>query len=500
MDNNPTHDEDLEPIEPEGQDALPLVGNRPAENALRATAESDLNKSWQGGEGAADFLGLDREVGRPAEPVSIDFDEPAPVAAETVSVEPYSHETTIPLEGPLELEPEQHSEPAFVAEEPQQEFANEPHYESEGEPQPTEDEQSWLLANEQQGYAVSEDEQFSEAPQTDLEFAEALDTSFNDSSSSRSPMRMVAMAGLLLVAAGGTWFFGFRSAPVQPTEVAVVTPPVEATNVETPPTTTTNTVNTTADPVVEVSNSDAVAAAEDEALLAEFADLISVAEGDAVSSAAGPVPTEVNVTEVATSTQDGTEGTTTETEGVNTGERVERVVQIDPGEMVLLPDYSSSLRLASAEELGKLWTEATIPFEKFSEPARLLTPNVGRVRVLITGDEIFEGSLYAVGEGQIWVDSKIGRVALDCATVHDVQQLGGTERTPELGGKGSQNLAGLPRVRVRGAGGNFYGKIVAREGNLVTLIPDAGGRIRLHSDEVEVVGTMRTSLVRADGE
>jgi len=57
--------------------------------------------------------------------------------------------------------------------------------------------------------------------------------------------------------------------------------------------------------------------------------------------------------------------------------------------------------------------------------------------------------------------------------------------TPGLGAPGSQELAGLPRVRVHNPGGTFYGKVIARDESTVTLITDEGARVMLESRDVE---------------
>jgi hypothetical protein len=118
-------------------------------------------------------------------------------------------------------------------------------------------------------------------------------------------------------------------------------------------------------------------------------------------------------------------------------------------------------------------------------PSRLLTPGVGRVRVVIQRGEIFEGRLYAVGQGRIWLDTEIGRLALLSQQVQRIEHVNSTGRTPGLGAPGSQELAGLQRVRVHTPGGTFYGKVIARDDGTVTLITDEGARVMLESHDIE---------------
>lgn len=459
MADDPTYDEHEEPaefeptdIEPTDEEA-PRMGNRPADGALRVSAESELNKSWQGGEGAADFLGLDQDLRAPIEHPQV-FENEAPAHEEPVAVP----EATVELEEPQEAEA--HSM-ALDAEDTQQSLAQE-------------GDESWLL----------DEDASAEEPRDVLQPAP------------RGRGRLVGAALALLLACGAGWYYGLGpgAGTLFDTQVAVTDPttshPAPTTNTNPEPAPVTETNEVTPEPVIEVvtpepevidpepSTGDPAA----EALVNEFSELIAEVEGGQSSD-----PAE-NVANAEPTTDEPTD-------------RVERVVQISPSDMIALPEVKSHLRLATPEEMNSLmWSETEIPHDKFAGTSRLLTPNVGRVRVVISGDEIFEGTLYAVGQGQVWIDSKIGRVALEASSVRDVQQIGGTDRTPELGGFGSERLAGLPRVRVRSAGGNFYGKVVAREGDLVTLIPDTGGRIRLESSEIEIVGEMRTSLIREDGQ
>lgn len=495
MVNNPNHDEEPEPIEKDEYESTPLPGNRPADNALRATAESDLNLSWQGGEGAADFLGLDQDLGRPA-PVSIELDDTSAESASPL----FAEQPTIPLEesappGELQMAPV-YTEPESAAPLAEEFDAEPQEFATEAPPETLEtatDDSNWLLDVDEGSEENFDEPSYEEDPALEFEMAGALDSSFSEESSPRGSRRLVLLASLVVLTAGGTWFMSGGSNSEQPVEVASVDSPIANTPpAETSPETSTEVPESS----LANNTTESTSTEEDAELMAELAGLIAESEGGKAQPANVNAPTP----EATTGAEDSTVAVAPQEPeaAINEGDRAERVVQLNTSEMVLLPDYSSSLRLASESELGMLWPESTIPFDRFDAEKRLLTPKVGRVRVVITGDEIFEGELYAVGEGQVWIDSKIGRVALATESVRDVQQLSGNESTPELGGADSQRLAGLPRVRVKGAGGNFYGKVVAREGSMVTLIPDSGGRIRLQSSEIEVVGNMRTSLVRAE--
>jgi hypothetical protein len=143
------------------------------------------------------------------------------------------------------------------------------------------------------------------------------------------------------------------------------------------------------------------------------------------------------------------------------------------------------LRHASADDLAGVWEGSVIPMDAISSPSRLLTPGVGRVRAVIQHGEIFEGNLYAVGQGLIWIDTDVGRLALLSDQVQRIEHLTSRVRASVLGAPGSQELAGLPRVRVHTPGGTFYGKVIARDDGTVTLITDEGARVMLESRDVE---------------
>jgi hypothetical protein len=92
--------------------------------------------------------------------------------------------------------------------------------------------------------------------------------------------------------------------------------------------------------------------------------------------------------------------------------------------------------------------------------------------------EIFDGRLYAIGTGQVWLESTIGRLALDGKRVQAVTVV----TTEEVNGKTVENL---PRMRVRTPGGIFFGKVIAHDDDRVTILTEDGGKITLVSRDVE---------------
>jgi len=163
-------------------------------------------------------------------------------------------------------------------------------------------------------------------------------------------------------------------------------------------------------------------------------------------------------------------------------------------DMVVVPRVESPVKFANEEDLAAVWLQREIPLDKITDQERVLTPHVGRVRLVIHGGEIFEGRLYAVGENKVWLETGLGKMALLGWQVdrieHISEQVGAT-----LGGKGSEDLGGLKRVRVRTPGGVFYGKLLDQNQDTVTLITEDGGRLRLANARVEPAGKSRTRIV-----
>jgi hypothetical protein len=145
------------------------------------------------------------------------------------------------------------------------------------------------------------------------------------------------------------------------------------------------------------------------------------------------------------------------------------------------------MRKASVKDLQGVWSEATIPMEQISSKTKVLTPAVGKVRVVLTGGEIFEGGLYAVGEGCVWIDTQYGRMGLSGSRVKSVAQIDGPKAAPALGTPGSQALTGMERVRIKTPGGVFYGKIIDRDASRTTVVTDDGARLTLDSKDVELL-------------
>lgn len=173
------------------------------------------------------------------------------------------------------------------------------------------------------------------------------------------------------------------------------------------------------------------------------------------------------------------------------GGRERRSVELSPEDLVVVPRAESPLREAQPSDLAGIWLESGIPFEALDGEDRLLTPNVGPVRARFRTGEVFEGRLYAVGGGQIWLENRSGKMALPAWRIDEIAQL--TESAADF--TTGEIPAGLPRVRVRAPGGVFYGWLVAQDGDRVTLRIESGGRITLDALSVEPAGDTRVRVV-----
>lgn len=187
------------------------------------------------------------------------------------------------------------------------------------------------------------------------------------------------------------------------------------------------------------------------------------------------------------------------TGGVEVGrERRTQVVKVE--DMIVLPEeMGDRIREASASELSGIWGGGAIPIDAIEGKGRLLTPSVGRVRVLLGSGEIFEGQLYAVGNKKVWLETELGKMALLSWQVHRIEHILTTEGVAALGEDGSHDLAGLEQVRVRTPGGVFYGKVIDRDEDTVTLVTAEGARITLRDAVVDPAGKSSTRLVDSTG-
>ena len=130
--------------------------------------------------------------------------------------------------------------------------------------------------------------------------------------------------------------------------------------------------------------------------------------------------------------------------------------------------------------------------EAIHSPARTILPQVGEVRVFMTTGEIFEGRLYAVGGGRVWIRSGPGEIGLDGSLVERFQSLAGEGVEPSLVAEG---VATGKRVRVEVPGGSMFGRVLKSDGESVVLLTDGGGQVTVASEAVHGIGNGRTYVV-----
>jgi hypothetical protein len=503
----------------DAEDPTALTGSRPAQNARQVASTSDVDTEWRGADEAADFLGLDQELrGVDASPVSS-----MPHASDAQHFAPLAGVASAAVD----------SEPTQTS------------VESLGS----------LFSTLEGAPADASDDPLAPALATPDPF------SFEDSSFAETPKKrgvswyaVRGVAALVLVSVGLYTYTTY----FQPAEEVQLPTTVKAPVRRTPPVGTpsgedTSTARTSDDSALTSSSSndlDSISAQSSRSQDTELASattgdsddaLSRIARGEALESALMPSPefeqwmrdnnrsvwhgrdalaefqsqsgsglfdplgqwdsipalrdaiaaADRSSTGQAASDAfaDASQDSTTETSVVRLNEHA--------GEEAPRPAPNSRLRRATAGDLAGIWEGSTIPVESIDASTRMLTPSVGRVRTILHGGEVFEGRLYAVGQGKVWLDTELGRLALVSDQVQKLEQLASPDGTPVLGQAGSEALAGLPRVRARTPGGMFYGKVTANDGKTITLITDEGARITLDAPIIEPVPASRTVIVGA---
>jgi len=140
------------------------------------------------------------------------------------------------------------------------------------------------------------------------------------------------------------------------------------------------------------------------------------------------------------------------------------------------------VRIVGRSNVSGVWEGATVPLKALDAPSRCLTPSVGRVRAELADGTAFEGRLHSLGEGKIWLENDLGRMALLGTEIRTLRQL-----PPLVEASSAQELPELPLVRVRTPGGLFQGRLLRREEGRVTLLTAEGGQVTLDDAEVEPV-------------
>lgn len=169
---------------------------------------------------------------------------------------------------------------------------------------------------------------------------------------------------------------------------------------------------------------------------------------------------------------------------------------LDPRRIEKDPLFSVVARIpgVDVEErvLENRWMGTNVPMQALDYPDRVLTPRVGFVRVLHDNGEGFEGRLFAMGQGIVWVDTGIGRMTLEGSSIERIERI--DESRQRAIASGAEPTAGLERVRVRARGGVFVGFELYRENDQITMLTEEGYKITLPSEGVESAATSRASV------
>ena len=164
-----------------------------------------------------------------------------------------------------------------------------------------------------------------------------------------------------------------------------------------------------------------------------------------------------------------------------------RSTLIRPEELIVDGRALGGLRVASNDDLGAIWPNETVPEELIRGSRKVLTPAVGRVRVILKTYEIFEGSLYALGQGTVWVENVHGRMGLDNNRIEHIDRIASADGSPVLGDTGSEGMTGLDRVCIKAEGGTFFGKVISKGEDKTIVITDGGARLTLLNSEVDLL-------------
>lgn len=159
------------------------------------------------------------------------------------------------------------------------------------------------------------------------------------------------------------------------------------------------------------------------------------------------------------------------------------------------PRRGGVLRRASGDHR---WDGVEVPGHAVSVGRKLLTPNVGPVRVNLTDGESLEGRLHAVGFDMVWLETSLGRMSLEQRRVDQIVKLDPRHVLTAPGVK--RDYSRFPRVRVTAKGGIFVGHQLNRSEDRITLVTDEGSRITLENVEVMPARQFRSvGLLRGEG-
>lgn len=435
--------------------------NRPASGARQALPGEILSMDFRGSETAGDFLGLDTEF---TEAIADGgAGEPLDLAQAPLSGEADEEASDSPL---TVMDPDLQDEDDFASEYPDSEFGGE----------------------DELGTAEYDDYN-QEAGEFDPE-AEFYDDAFEgdevlETSSGRGKLLIGGIVAVgLLTAAAVTLVPRFLSdSPDGGVEIATnTTPPVDTdpdpTDVGTDPTpidVDPIAVDPTLDPTDTGTDPDTV----------EVPDIENFLTPDTTGTETDPF----DLTNLLGGNDPGQTG-----DPVNdVTNQISQIFGLQPqGAQGDFPDFGAGFEWVSEDMLDMIWRGSEVPMEAIAAPARTLMPRVGNVMVHMSTGEVFEGRLYAVGENRVWIDAQPGRIGLDGDSVERIERLAVPEGFLPVG---TQPAASGKRVRVQLPGGPIYGRVLAENGNMVTLVTDDGAKVTLKDPEIESMGNRRAIII-----
>ncbi len=483
--------------------STPPASNRPAEGATRVVSLHHAEQTWNVGEGATDFLGLEQD-GALGAPV------PGQAAAEAGAPEVNPTQAWL-----FHMENEARGGAAATAGEPPSPALAAPEWSAES-----------VLP--EQGHASAAPlpgpddlvQLGQELPQStqEPEFALAAEEPSVDPRRQRKVQWLVAagLAATLLFAGGWQIWYGnsktktpgtndpivWRSTnkktpkpapgstttkPAGEAPAVAVKPPVEQPGASTP--------NETPTPAPTPAQPDPTATAQATAPVeAPLEPPPAVPEGQPAASVAQPAPEQpLAQSDPQPEQAPPADFTPVAFPGSHPS---------DPASPLATP---KGTRRPERSEIAGLWTAQAIPFDSIGAESMLRTPAVGAVRVLLKNGEHLQGRLYSVGQGHVSMDVALGRMSVDYSDVSDIVQILETDLTKKPSNGLPEETAGLLYVTAKVPGGYLTGWLVQRTEGKLTLITAQAKKITIDDEGFEpvpkggarVVGTLGRDTTEA---
>jgi hypothetical protein len=139
---------------------------------------------------------------------------------------------------------------------------------------------------------------------------------------------------------------------------------------------------------------------------------------------------------------------------------------------------AGGLRRASAVDMASIWTETAIPFDAVAGPKRILTPSVGKVRVILLEKQVFEGLLYSVGMNEVTLTTDLGRIGIAGERIEKMERIDIAKVDPAK--------AAAENVRIKTPGGIVVGKVVSADAGQTVVMTSDGSRVTFASKDIQI--------------